>query len=927
METTVMRKNNLKWVIVALLTMILAGSASAAEIAWTGAGTGDDWGTNTNWQDNTIPDGDWAIIDNTDSKGVPLFNETVPTDVTGIAMGRYTDGNSAMTVTNNTNGRSVRRYIYIGVVTGTHTLNINDDLSVGQRATGTAVKVGRRSSVEGGNLSIINLRAFLDMPKKNIELGKVDPEALTYDAPGHLNVYDGAQILCGNIYVGDYGTGVLNQYGGLIDIQRDDNVFVGLYLGQHAGDDGNADGTVNLYGGMLYSKGFPTIDAHGEGGTGVINFNGGKLGTRDGGTFDTEQAIRDAITNGDWANGVSADPNHPSWRIVQIPAGFTKYKHEGTPQSIWIVSSPPAGPCDMYVGPYDDQDLGILPKGTPGSVDYTVLNGGTASFSYFVAENPDETWLTLSKTAGGPIAGGSSDPVVVTASIDTSTLIAGTYDAYLDFTDDCSTATITRHITFEVVECYLTTDPREAPDSQVDSSMTVYSHCENPQTYSMTVTNSGIGVASYTVAKDATTWLTLNTTGGGPLQPGSSDTITFTVTNVPKGDPDTDPDTNSRQIAELTITPDCGGAAIVRRIARDDTRIGDIWGNKWTYCGNVDPYDPTYIDGDAGGPCGDGCNFTVKTDNDCNGVVFGTVVSDPDAGDGLAFMFDQYGTGAGDGPDPIGRNFYQSNITNPDPLLLTNNNSLSARIGATMVCRIKVIRNGSANAQMMIHDDSTSDPLMFQRARVNWGGPGPGHRRDIVEHLQTPDVSADDLVPVGPEESAYHIIRIATGWGAYGSPASLFRINIWFDEAATPVLEIPSSQFGSNFNYDAFMFGTLSTSSDSIVYYDWISFTDTGIWAPGEEDDCIGSLDEVECVPPCNDPFADVDPATDGDGDVDQDDFAKFQVCYTGDGSFTLPEECECFDRDDNSNVNDADFSAFKACVSGPGVPADTNCD
>jgi len=73
----------------------------------------------------------------------------------------------------------------------------------------------------------------------------------------------------------------------------------------------------------------------------------------------------------------------------------------------------------------------------------------------------------------------------------------------------------------------------------------------------------------------------------------------------------------------------------------------------------------------------------------------------------------------------------------------------------------------------------------------------------------------------------------------------------------------------------------------------------------------------------CHDPFADAD----GDGDVDQDDFARFQICFTGNSGDPLgtypPQNCECFDTDGDGDVDGADFTAFQNCASGPGIAAD----
>ena len=90
----------------------------------------------------------------------------------------------------------------------------------------------------------------------------------------------------------------------------------------------------------------------------------------------------------------------------------------------------------------------------------------------------------------------------------------------------------------------------------------------------------------------------------------------------------------------------------------------------------------------------------------------------------------------------------------------------------------------------------------------------------------------------------------------------------------------------------------------------------------------IDNMVQTRCSNPCpNDPYADVD----GDGDVDQDDFAEFQACYTGSGEFELSLSCACFNRDNwdsgDTDVDDADFTAFQNCASGPNVPVTASCD
>jgi hypothetical protein len=81
----------------------------------------------------------------------------------------------------------------------------------------------------------------------------------------------------------------------------------------------------------------------------------------------------------------------------------------------------------------------------------------------------------------------------------------------------------------------------------------------------------------------------------------------------------------------------------------------------------------------------------------------------------------------------------------------------------------------------------------------------------------------------------------------------------------------------------------------------------------------------------CNNPYADAD----GDGDVDQLDFAVLQSCVTsnGGGIPSSPEYCRCFDRPEgdpptrDGDIDQADVTAFENCASGPGIPANTACD
>ncbi|MBI4578960.1 MAG: hypothetical protein HY718_04605 [Planctomycetes bacterium] len=79
-------------------------------------------------------------------------------------------------------------------------------------------------------------------------------------------------------------------------------------------------------------------------------------------------------------------------------------------------------------------------------------------------------------------------------------------------------------------------------------------------------------------------------------------------------------------------------------------------------------------------------------------------------------------------------------------------------------------------------------------------------------------------------------------------------------------------------------------------------------------------------APACNEPRFDVD----GDHDVDGNDFAAYQRCYTGDGDPSGAydaEACRCLNSDSETDIDLTDLVSFAACASGPSVPADAACD
>lgn len=110
-----------------------------------------------------------------------------------------------------------------------------------------------------------------------------------------------------------------------------------------------------------------------------------------------------------------------------------------------------------------------------------------------------------------------------------------------------------------------------------------------------------------------------------------------------------------------------------------------------------------------------------------------------------------------------------------------------------------------------------------------------------------------------------------------------------------------------------------------------------------DDEDGKTDCDDIDCdlhaTCACHSPFADVD----GDGDVDQLDFAEFQLCYTGAGDAAgvfNAAKCDCLDREEINNdgkfgrltdgdgdIDAADLEAFLKCFSAPHVLAAAGCE
>jgi len=115
--------------------------------------------------------------------------------------------------------------------------------------------------------------------------------------------------------------------------------------------------------------------------------------------------------------------------------------------------------------------------------------------------------------------------------------------------------------------------------------------------------------------------------------------------------------------------------------------------------------------------------------------------------------------------------------------------------------------------------------------------------------------------------------------------------------------------------------GNISGATTATLTVDPVGLGDAGSYDVVVSDDCAsiaGNAALLTIMFPPGD--------FDLDGDVDQDDFGRFQACLSGD---TVPQglpECRPAHMDGDSDVDKNDVALFLQCLSGPDVLADVDC-
>jgi hypothetical protein len=516
---------------------------------------------------------------------------------------------------------------------------------------------------------------------------------------------------------------------------------------------------------------------------------------------------------------------------------------------------------------------------TPSSIPYLIENLGSEGLTYTVSELDDQqqpadvSWLSTDKT-GGSAAAESFDTVI--ASIDTTGLGHGMYTAYLKFTDSCDPAVEhLRRIDLTVYSCHWT-----AECSQERSYSTVYPDLL-PEDVVYRITNVGDAPSSYSVVKTGGSscmnynWLVVNNPAGTVLPGEFIDVVATIDVQALAGRP-----SNSSYDCTLKFYDDCSPLPVTRNVrmrylAEPHTQV-------FVYKGDVDPQD-----NDSAGPM---MRFVPDPDSLANGLVennFDAVngkvwrMIDP-SGSIKAWYRAQYFDG-----------FEWQNMTH------------NAEGGSTLVARIKV-DGWSADRRRAFLGIGENDA---SSAEYHWGGAdgvAAESKRNLEWHT---GLGTSDFVILWVTAKG---AQAGDEWEC-GREVNLYIVDVdsnvlWHRQIANASAE-GSSRTG-------FFFGDSQGALSMDVSYDWVSGTNAGAFAPGEEVAVLGHsliVSDSGCIIPF--------PDTDQDDDVDMDDFAIFQRCINVNGN--VSEDCECLDRNRDGYVDEIDMEAFIACVTGSGVPFD----
>ena len=479
-------------------------------------------------------------------------------------------------------------------------------------------------------------------------------------------------------------------------------------------------------------------------------------------------------------------------------------------------------------------------------------------------ENP-VAWLSLDKSSGS-LTTGQTD--VVTVSFDTSPALAnqGLNRAYLRITDGCSPA----NVQIRPIELNLLRWAAEGCSNLRGHLLDYPDMPIEPVTY--VIRNSPAGPMTYSVAKSITADWAVLSSSTGVIPPGGEAAVTVGFNKA-------------------ALTGDMLGGVTRLDLTFSSTADIDTYTHRlrFRYMGEGTArllmYDGTSLP-QADNSAGQGLRFGLLGDDD------GSVQYDPDAQNRASLrILDRAGYST----------VYQAQVWNPVSLTYAPL-ALYSEFGGTVLARLKVSSWSERRGGNLFAWDSDTGAMT---ASAHWGG-SDGLVHELMRDSSTTATGTD----------GYILVRLATK-GRSGFECDNL-VSVYLDENPIPVLQIPRATSWLQ-TLGGLGFGAGSDACVEEIWFDWVTATNAGAFAPGEE---LATLGRSLIPEFCHVPFADAD----RDGDVDQMDFAAFQRCLTSEVTL-LSDQCECFDRPGpdaprgDGLIDSLDFNEFERCASGPGIP------
>ena len=206
----------------------------------------------------------------------------------------------------------------------------------------------------------------------------------------------------------------------------------------------------------------------------------------------------------------------------------------------------------------------------------------------------------------------------------------------------------------------------------------------------------------------------------------------------------------------------------------------------------------------------------------------------------------------------------------------------------------------------VVVDLSGISPPVGPTAIYFWLEDGAGN--GDYQSYATVDALYDPSSPAPPFDTAWdegfstNVPVITANWVDFAEISGIVDYHVQVD--------VDSTDFASGMIFDAWL-GT--TDSELLLdEADGVDFDHTYYFRVRAENGA-GLVGEFSTVSPGIDVVR-LPGDADGDGDVDLDDYASFQACFTGplDTQDPLPAGCEFFDADDDNDVDLHDFAGFQ---------------